>query len=162
MKLPPIPPSIGIGLTWKNSDNGHSMVSVAEGDYHWRDGKRIARLELSNLLYSAGASHYYAKIRGGAPSCKDTVTGEQWGGSSRGGPDDHLGSLHIEVRRRLTKVEKDMSGEVIGKVGDLTYRFNSEAESKAVGIKVFKRRFAHGWVLVCQNEEGEDEIIAET
>lgn len=69
-------------------------------------------------------------------------------------------NIRLDAERRLTKVEKDLFGDVIGKIGEWTYRFNTPDEAKASGIRTFKDRFTPGWILV--SEYNNKEILAET
>lgn len=158
-----IPVNYGIGLKWTDK-HGHKFESVATEHLFTESGKRKATLDESNLLFSIGASHYYAKIEAFGPGLKDLTDGSIY--SSGGyGPEfdkiqDFLRSIHLEVERRLTKLEKDLNGETIGKIGQWTYRFNSEADARAAALITFPKRFAPGWVLIDGNDC--DKILLET
>lgn len=159
-----IPPTIGIGIKWIHKDSGHLMETVI-GPYDYHNGKRKATLTCSTYVgtMAIGAQHYYATITTNSPQYRDTVTDKSWSGYSGGGPERHFYGLRMEAKRRLTKVEKDLSGEVIGKIGEKTYRFNLPEEAKAAALKMFKERFAPGWVLMGNDEEtGDNVIYAET
>ena len=156
-----IPADLYANLQWTNKD-GHKCHTVL-CDRDFINGKRIAIFRESTYVETCaiGALHYYARIEVYGPSIHDeTDKSTYWGGSS---DDPPFGSLTIQATRILTKVEKDLSDEVIGKIGDSTYRFNTEAEAKEAGIAMFKKRFGPGWVLVPDSwDEGDRPILAET
>lgn len=158
-----IPPNYGIGIKWHDKD-GRLFESTLSGSDELHNGKRKCRLEESNLLFSIGASHYYAKIEAYSPGCYSYDEGTNYCSAGYGKEREdlagYLGRIVIEAQRRLVKVEKDMAGERIGKKGDWTYRFNSEAEAREAAIRTFKERFAPGWILF----DGDDctKVIAET
>ena len=180
MKLPPhtpndysydsklkVPTNLGIGIQWKSKD-GHEFESVVgKSEYH-KNGKRKARLSLSTFVGTCaiGGMHYYARIETRSPDQLNKTENHLYSRAGYGPerPEYHLSGLRIQAQRRLTKVEKDMNGEPIGKIGDYTYRFNTEAASKAAAIRTFKRRFEPGWALVLDDidDNGDDIIIAET
>ena len=60
-----IKPDIYLGLKWKD-DEGEAYTSIDPTPRI--NGKRQVELSESNLLFSAGASHYYAKLRVSMPS----------------------------------------------------------------------------------------------
>jgi hypothetical protein len=124
----------------------------------------VAYLQESNYLGSIGAQHYYARIEAHSPSNLDETEGELLllgcYGTERDEIDNWISRIDVTVERRLTKVEKDMNDEVIGAVGDWTYRFNLESEAKAAGVKLFLARFEPGWVLISGDDC--DLILAQT
>lgn len=159
-----IPVTLGLGIKWKDKD-GHQCESHL-GGYHYRDGKRVARISESNYVgTSPGAIHYYASIVVHGPDVLDKKEGTIFsdGGYGPEHPRFHLTRLRISARRKLTKVEKDGVGEVIGPVGSYTYRFNTPEEAKQAAIDTFKKRFAPGWVLLCEDlDDNDGKPLAET
>ena len=152
-----IPADLWLGLKWKG-DNGEDYVSEISA-YDYRNGKRIARLHITSYLGSIGAMHYYGNIEASCPSGVTTENGKRCAhGGYMGKNAPEMTRLSIQAQRRLTKVEKDMAGEVIGKIGDWTYRFNREADVLPAAVKTFKRKFGPGWVVV----DDESKVICET
>ena len=143
-----IPPNYGHSLRW-NDSNGQQCKSILIEDHFTKNGKRKARLIESNFLSSRSASHYYASIAASGPSIQVATTIYELGGygQERDALEDYLGPISIEAERRLTKVEWDLNGGLIGKIGDWTFRFNSNAEAREAAIGTFRDRFAPGWAL---------------
>ena len=160
-----IPANYGVGLRWKDSE-GHAFESrLQSGEI--KNGKRVARLVESNMLGSIEATHCYSHVATWSLNNHDHTEDKTYSSAGYGPERDeiqsYLNGLRINAKRRLTKVEKDMSGELIGKVGDWTYRFNTEASAKAAGIKTFLARFGPGWLLVEDEFSGDDiKVLAET
>jgi hypothetical protein len=100
--------------------------------------------------------HYYGRIRGDSPLtyCVDDDKCYSLGGY---GPDkpELYGVFEFDAKRKLTKIEKDRSGDIIGDVGDETSRFNTpnEAFEAAVktAIKWFKDTKTRYWVVHFEN-----------
>lgn len=153
-----IPADFQVGLNWIGDEGEHYRTEIPKS---WLiNGKRVAHLIESSFTggLSIGAMHFYGRIevpQVGAFNDKDN--GYHGGYLGKNAP--KIRCLSIQVTRRLTKVEKDMAGEVIGKIGDYTYRFNSEEDVLPEAIKTFKRKFGPGWVLVKQYE---NKVLCET
>lgn len=147
-----IEPTIGIGLKWKDR-NGHDCESILEKRY-FKNKKRIVYLKQSNFLYSIGAQHYYAELSVDYPMIKDHTENRilMTGGYGDNKP-KIIDCLKIEVQRKLTKFEKDLSGSPIGKIGDMTIRFNLPQDAIKSGIELFKKRFSKGWILIDKETE---------
>jgi len=156
-----IPPNYGHGMYWNDSD-GRQCRSILVEHHFTKIGKRKARLVESNFLYSTTASHYYASIAASGPFIQvDKTIYELAGyGPEKDALEDFLGPINIEAQRRLTKVEKDLNRNPIGKIGDWTYRFNSNTEAREAAIRTFKERFAAGWALL--EESDHENPIEET
>lgn len=156
-----IPPTIHIGLKWKDRQ-GHECESVVP-KCRYINGKRVARLIESTFVDTAaiGAMHWYARIEVWSPDVLDVTEGRQYSSAGYGPdkPEAHLQSMRLSAQRRVTKVEKDMNDEPICKVGEYTWRFNSAEEAKAAALRMFKEKFEPGWVLV--HEDGTEKVIAE-
>lgn len=159
-----IPPSYGVGRKWKG-DDGDKYESILTSS-SMKEGKRTCRLEESNFLGSIGAMHYYATIQFYSPDIYNHSKKKLYSCSGYG---EEYGKIKewipcgsIQAKRRLKKLEKDMYGELIGKVGDMTGRFNSKEDAVKGGIETFKLRFAPGWVLTGWNEDEEQIKLAET
>jgi hypothetical protein len=149
-----IPADYQIGLKWKG-DNGEQYTSVS-GDFV--EGKRVATLILSSFQGTIGAMHHYGRIDCGHVGGK--VTGETGvHGGYMGKKAPRLMHLSLTVERRLSKVEKDMNGDPIGRIGDWTYRFNEEDDVLPRAIELFKAKFGPGWVLV---DEYDRKLLCET
>jgi hypothetical protein len=144
-----IPPNYGHALSWMDS-KGQPCQSILTKIHFTGNGKRKARLVESNFLFSKSASHYYASITASAPSIQvgSTIYEIAGYGPERDALEDYLGPINIEAQRRLTKVEKDLNGNLIGKIGEWTYRFNSNTEARQAAIRTFRERFASGWALL--------------
>lgn len=159
-----IPPDLQLGLKWKNDDGVEYESKLSEN--HYLNGKRVARLTERSWVGTMAieAIHYYGRIELGHPSGFhiDENGRESWSGGYMGKNAPDLWDISLNVVRRLTKVEKDGNDEVIGKVGDWTYRFNTPEEVRPAAINLFKRKFAPGWVLVGETEEGEKVVLCET
>lgn len=160
-----IPVNLLVGLKWKD-DEGRDFVTELLPS-HYRNGKRIARFSTSSYVGTCaiGAMHYYGRIDISTPSCKQTHKD----GTTSGGHGGYMGKqapeiepISIQVQRRLTRVERDMDGDVIGGVGDWTYRFNRESDVLPAAIKTFKRKFEPGWVLLGYDDNGEEKVLCET
>lgn len=159
-----IPADFQIGLTWKN-DEGRLCRTVAHNPH--KNGKRIAWLVESSFVGTCaiGAMHYYARIKvssqGWIEEGRENIICGGYGGKNR----PQFATISLDAERILTRVERDASDEIIGKKGDSTYRFNTEAEARTAGIKLFGQCFGPGWVLLPELlEDGKDEypILAET
>lgn len=149
----PIPNNVGDGIRWLDQagNKWRSEVQV-------KNGVRRASLETTSWVsVSPGAIHYYAKITFGAPNNievgKERENCWSQGGYGPDRPDDWLSSSLISVRRRLTKIEKNLDGEPIGAIGDMTNQFNTEKEAWNAGIQHFKDHFGPGWVLEGNDDE---------
>jgi hypothetical protein len=118
----PLEPDFDLGITWV-CDQGDTWKTFCENN------PRHIRLEVTDMLYSVGAMHYYARLRVYQPDIINQ-DGEVLclGGYGKNRP-HYIGGLNINVSRKLKKVEKDMSGEVIAKVGEFTTRFNTPKEA---------------------------------
>lgn len=165
-----IPPTLGQGIEWTHEREGHLMRTELS-DYHFKNGKRKAQLLIHSWIGSIGAMHYYAKITVESATVVNVTEGTRGHGGYVGVPKDSPLQEHIKrelslcAQRRLSKVEKDMNGEVLGKIGDMTDRFNTPTEAREAAIRMFKKRFAPGWVLVADKMGDNDEdypTIAET
>lgn len=163
-----IPATVHIGLRWKDKDGHQCRSHVGEYEYHKKTAKRIARLAEHSLVdtMEIGAMHYYASIqvRSADVFSEKEKTVYSCGGYGPEKPDAYLDSIRIEARRKLLKPEKDMSGERICRVGELTHRFNSAVDAKAAALAIFKRKFGPGWALITEDMGESDEypILAET
>lgn len=157
-----IPDTLYQGLRWKDKD-GVDCESVVTGNA-CKNGKRKAKyVETSWVGTQAfGASHYYARIDVARPSIRVGNDLYSMAGYGPEYPEHHLESLSIKVSRRLSKVEKDINGEVIGAIGDKTTRFDHPETARSAAIQTFLRKFGPGWVLCEETEEESDKIIAET
>lgn len=158
-----IPSDLFIGLKWKD-DSGKRYVSGL-GPSRYLNGKRIAVLNETTYIGSIGGMHYYGSINVIQPGgkCLSDGDAEFSHGGYLGKNAPSMDSLRIQVTRRLTKVERDMNGEVIGKVGERTYRFNEEKDVRPAAIKLFKKKFGPGWILVPDSwDDGERPILCET
>jgi hypothetical protein len=162
-----IPPDAMLGIEWKD-DEGNMLITT---DRLHSSGKREAKLYLSSYVGTIGgwcAMHYYASIQ-----CDFHAQIKGNPNSSRGG---YLGRkapanvsntlLRLTAQRPVIAGEEDVSGNAIGKPGDLTYRFNTKQEAHDAGLELFRKRFGPGWVLILDdavdgNEEC-DKVIAET
>lgn len=74
--------------------------------------------------------HYYAKINVSSPPLIDNKGKIHHisGYLGKKAP-DYKGGFNIDVERKVKKVEKDMQGTVLCKVGEYTYRFNTPKEA---------------------------------
>lgn len=143
-----IPADAMLGIEWK-SDEGERFFTAPSTNKE--TGKRIVELQLSSYVGTAaiGAMHYYAKLNFDARVLDDK-------GISHGG---YVGKLcpidnrhfSLNVTRRLTKVERDMNGEVLGKVGEDTYRFNTKSDAYKAALRLFAKKFGPGWVLILED-----------
>lgn len=120
---------------------------------------REAQLCISNLLFSAGASHHYAKIKLGWPRHVHASNGASWNYGVHG-YDLPFGASHVEfevmrqVDKRDLKHDREMArcytpalyGNM--KRGEWTHGFWTEQEATDAGIRFFKEHFAPGWILV--------------
>lgn len=148
-----VPLTVGLGLTWKDEHGHECETRCCDSPIN---GKRVAILHESSWVGTAaiGAMHYYAHVLVHGPVIYDKTERKTFfcGGYGPQQPKVHLSSLRLEAKRRLTKPEKDMAGDILCKVGDYTNRFTSPEEAKAAAITMFKRKFAPGWVLVHSDE----------
>lgn len=136
-----IPLNLFVGMKWKGDGRDRYEVLPSER-------QNIATLHTSSFVGTCaiGAMHYYARIE--TRWANVSLNGDKGGhGGYMGKNAPDLSSLSIQVERKLEKVEYDASGEPLGKIGDLTYRFNTEKEAYEAGIVWFKRKFAPGWIL---------------
>ena len=150
-----VPIDAGIGIEWLD-DSGKKCVTLPGC---FRNGKRVATLEQSSYIgISIGAIHYYAAIRvhDNGWSCDGKGCHMGYGGKNK----PQFSGLKIDAQRRLTRLEKDMNGRPIGKIGESTIRFNTEKGAREAAIAIFKRKFSPGWVL--ESEDCSEKIIAET
>lgn len=154
------PPDYEIGIEWID-DDGKRCKTVAPMPH--KTGKRVARLVESNFIGSIGGMHYYAKIKVNSPWWSEN--GDKGGHAGYGGKNKpELRGIDLEAKRILRKRERDMGGELIGRIGQETYRFNTPKEAKEAAIKLFLERFAPGWVL-CGDDMGDGDdypVLAET
>lgn len=145
-----IPLNLFVGMKW-NGDGKDKYEVILSHD------QNVARLHTSSYVGTCaiGAIHYYARIS--VRSANVSLNGDAGGhGGYLGKNSPDVGALSIQVERQLEKMEYDADGEPIGKIGDWTYRFNTEKEAYEAGIAWFKRKFAPGWVL--HEEYGDKEI----
>ncbi len=157
-----IPPTIHLGWQWKDKQ-GHDCESVVP-KARYINGKRVARLIESTFVDTAaiGAMHWYARIEVWSPGVLDKTENHEYCSAGYGPdkPEAHLQGIRLSAQRRVTKVEKDQNDEPICKVGEYTWRFNSAKDAKAAALKLFKKKFEPGWVLV--SEDDTEKVIAET
>jgi len=160
-----IPVNFQVGIQWKD-DEGRTCTTQIDRP-HKTTGKREVQLVEDTFVGSmaAGAMHYYARLKVYSPGW--TVEGNEPGivhGGYGGKRKPPLHPISLDARRVLTKVERDMSGEVVGKIGETTYRFNDPESAKAAAIKLFHTRFGPGWVLIgeCMGDADDYPVIAET
>lgn len=154
-----ISPMHQIGLTWKD-DEGRSCRTRAVLN---EAGKREAMLSITSFGgLSPGAMHYYAIIRVGCPHWTVGRSGS-WHGGYGGKSAPNLEQIYLEATRVLTQVELDGHQEPLGNIGQSTVRFNTRESAFAAAVKLFKDRFARGWVL-CRDcwDVDEKRIVAET
>lgn len=96
--------------------------------------------------------HYYGRVKGDQPSvyCVEEDRHYLLGGHGSDKPELY-GVFEFDAKRKLTTLEEDKSGELIGEVGDNTSRFNTphEAFEAAVmaAIKNFKDTKTKHWVV---------------
>lgn len=156
-----IPATVGIGFKWR-ADDGRAMESGISGSkskddgHHYIRGKRVAELILSDWLGSIGAMHYYARIESGGIYGRYVADKRDGFGHcgymGKSCPTDHLKEISIRAKRILSKLEKDMNGDPLGRIGEETERFNTPAEAKAAAVKLFQAKFEPGWILVCNDQ----------
>ena len=133
-------PTDFVGLKWKN-DQGETYIS---------DRDNILTFKISSWVGSMaiGAMHTYADI-----SASRLYATTENGDGRHGG---YLGKKcpqeikqdrgrRRHVKRKLTKVEKDLSGEVLAKVGEWTTRFNDMESAFFAGCKQIHDCFEGNW-----------------
>jgi len=154
----PIPADFCLGLSWLN-DEGKRFETYPT----MLNGKRVVELSESTYVGSCalGAMHYYARfiVRTGVEDKKGSSFGGYLGKAT---PKEYNSRLTFDAVRRLTKVEKDMDGDVLGRVGDCTSRFNTPKEAREAAIAGFLKCFGPGWILRGEDENGNYEVLAET
>ena len=148
-----IPANIGVGLKWHDDEDG---VIETKLDGQLRNGKRIAYLKQSTYVGTCaiGAIHYYGRIdarRAGAIRLRDGALCGGYMGKNAPGSDVYF-NIDLQIERRISKVEKDWAGDVVGKIGEMTYRHNKPDHIVALGIKLFKQKFGPGWVLLSDED----------
>ena len=159
-----IPANFQLGWQW-HDDEGRLCTT---GTRMHNSGKREATLVESTFVGTCaiGAMHYYARIKVSTPGWQNEGKGADCTCGGYGGKaQPRMEPISIDAERVLTKLEKDMDGRPVGRIGEKTYRFNDEASARAAGIKVFLENFGPGWVLVASEiPEGADEppVLAET
>jgi hypothetical protein len=163
-----IPADVYLGLKWKD-EQGRECETVCS-KFSYRDGKRVAELSYRTWVgtMAIGAMHFYAEIKVSGPSVQ--IKGEKYLCCGGYGPErPYFASLDMKVKRRLTKVEKDMDDLPVGKIGDWTHRFNLPTDLLPAALANFKKKFGPGWVLVGHREcdhngngVGDEEVLAET
>ena len=135
----------GLNLTWEC--HGTKYLTV-------EDLPREVKLEISTwTTYDRTATHYYARMLSYNVHSKVLETTDEYTKVGEVSSVSHNNlpkeSKHIEIRvtRRITKVEKHLNGEVIGRIGDYTECFNSKEDAIQMSIKQFKRIFKGRWSL---------------
>lgn len=155
-----IPVDFQVGIQWKN--DGGKLCTTLAGSPHKATGKRTVTLQVSSWA-GYGGMHTYASLKVGSPWWTEEGSNGRHGGYG-GKKAPQLEHISLDVKRVLTKVEKDLNGERVGKIGEETYRFNDKETATAAAIALFKKRFGPGWVLVGEDMGDADDypVIAET
>ncbi len=139
----PITPDYQVGLKWIG-DSGEQFETLPRDN----NDKEIT-IKLSSWMgISIGAMHYYAKIHVDTPRIISNGDKKRshCGYVGKNKPEE-LNSLDLDARRKLTKVEKDVWDEVIGKIGEMTYRFNDAASAAIAAFKLVKEKFIGDWTV---------------
>lgn len=140
-----ITPLTNVGLTWKGN-NGHTYKFK-------RSANPKLKITISSWVgtMAIGASHYYGRVKGDRPGIYDCDEKCYYalGGYGDNAPD--FSDFSFDAKRVLQKVEKDLSDEVIGKVGDETYRFNYPQDALQAAIQLvlenFKDTGSKHWII---------------
>jgi len=135
----------------KPNDYSHKQWTAGDGRvYELRhDGKRRLTIRLS--MYDLNNScHYYARVTSNRPSIYRVDDGTWFcaGGYGADAPENY--SHDFDARRKLVRVEHDLDGNVVGRVGDYTYRFNDARKALQACIDVTLKEFEDDnekWVI---------------
>jgi hypothetical protein len=112
-----------------------------------RDGstKKTLSVRINSYCYSINAIHWYAKVV--IPCPRIAVDGDtNVSVNTKERLDCRLAPINIDIQRKMVKLERDLSGEPLGKVGDWTYRFNSKEGAYAAAIAFIKEGFSTDWL----------------
>lgn len=149
-----IPLNDQLGIEW-DGDQGQRYRTVIGGSITPERRNVDAHVRSYVGTVAAGAMHWYAKVCAQRPQVIDLNEEEKWlHGGYLGKTAPHLKWREFDATRKVTKVEKDMSDEVVAKVGDETYRFNDERSAFFAMIKVLKDNFGAGWIANLELTEG--------
>ena len=143
-------PDYGVGIEWIGAD-GIKRKSVC------RQPRKIY-LKISSYVGTCaiGAMHWYARVEVGSLGWKEEGEEGIYSGFGGGNIPKEIESIEIDVSRRLTKVERDMNDEVIGKIGDTTWRFNSEQDAGMAGLRAVQAAFEGDWIVCFEACNGGD------
>lgn len=155
-----IPLNYGIGVTGSHKDFDYILV------YQQLKDANVCELDINSWTYigSAGAEHFYGKIKLPRLYCKITKT-------NRNDDFHRVGSIilcsgtkvddyirEIEITRPVTK--EDLKPNKWGQLkfeyydeGDPTDRYNSTEELVIATKKKFKKLFAKGWKLTMKEDK---------
>ena len=108
-------------------------------------------LTISLSHYECDVScHYYSRVRSSTVLVHNVETGEEFYTNKY----DCGIEREFNARRTLTKIERDLGGVTLGKIGDDTIRFNSPEEALLACIKMTADTFSGEWTVVfsgCNN-----------
>lgn len=155
----PISADIWLGIRW-DGDNGEKYITVPS----MYNGKRFVELNETTFVdtYAIGAMHFYASLTFTTSVIDENSPNHYCGGYlGKATPKNWNSRVRIDVVRRLDRVERDLSGNLVGKVGEFTSRFNSEEEAHQAAILAFHKCFGAGWVLRGYDTNGNFVVFAE-
>jgi len=128
-------PETGVGFEYK--DDFAEWTAAARGS------ERGVRLVTSSFVGAIGAIHYYAHLK---------IDNLSMGGGSMSGPriPPTVSGLEIRIEKKVTRtmLERPDGTDWTGyRVGDWTYRFDTEAGAAKAARAFFEQRFRGGWEI---------------
>lgn len=143
-----------LGLEWKG-DNGECFRTEIDGSITPATRTVAAKITTWVGSMAIGAMHWYAHIEPERPQVIDLRRpegGEHCGYLGKNAP--RIERRRFKIERRLTKVERDMNGEIIGKKGEFTGRYNDQKTPFFDMMKGLKEKFGSGWIVELEMEDG--------
>lgn len=146
-----INPDDGVGLEWVGK-NGDKYKSLPRKDY-----RRKIKIKISSWVgtCSLGAMHYYGRVE--IPSLNASCNGSgEFGGYLGGTEPKEIDGIDFQAERKLMRVERDMNDDIIGKIGEMTTRFNDEKSAGLASLKLAADNFEGDWVVSFEDVDGGD------
>ena len=128
----------------------YTNVGIAWNDKHGVRYK-LRRTKHPTILISIrtyvgcpGAIHYYGHVKGDKAEIYDTVEQQTYSMAGYGDEAPRNESFDFDARRVLRRPEKDLSGDVVCKVGESTGRFNLPQDAFEECLDLAVEKFKDG------------------
>jgi hypothetical protein len=143
-----------LGLEWAG-DNGERYRTQYAGSLNPKT--RVVEAKITTWVGSMaiGAMHWDAHIEPDSPDIvdlNDPRGGTHSGFVGKAAP--RIERRRLKIERLLTKVERDMNREIIGKKGEYTGRYNDPKTPFFDMMRALKEKFGAGWIVRLEMEDG--------